>query len=196
MFRFIESICCTRGKAQHLDLHQQRVNRTFQRFFPQTRMLNLDKIVEKIPTDIRYKCRVEYDAFGFDIDYIPYAKPTIDSLQVLVSDKINYDFKSADRDELTHLFNQRKEADDIMIVKNGQLTDSYFANLVFYDGVDWWTPKSPLLNGIKRQSLLDLGWIKERNIFVEDLGGFQTVSLINAMNDLGDLTVPVTEVKV
>ncbi|MEO9850708.1 MAG: aminotransferase class IV [Reichenbachiella sp.] len=157
---------------------------------------DLRHIFEHVPSDTKYKCRVEYDATNIDIDFIPYINPRVNSLQVIVDDEINYDFKSADRSGLTDLFNRRKEADDIMIIKNGRITDSYFANLAFYDGIDWWTPKFPLLNGVKRQNLLDTGSIKEKDVFVDELGDFQTISLINAMNDLGDLTVSTSDVMV
>lgn len=196
MYRFIESICCKNGRPQLLKLHQQRLKRTFQTYFSDSMPHDLRHIFEHVPSDTKYKCRVEYDASNIDIDFIPYINPRVNSLQVIVDDEINYDFKSADRSGLTDLFNRRKEADDIMIIKNGRITDSYFANLAFYDGIDWWTPKFPLLNGVKRQNLLDTGSIKEKDVFVDELGDFQTISLINAMNDLGDLTVSTSDVMV
>lgn len=189
MCRFIESICCLEGEAQLIDLHQERVNRTFLKFFPQYTPIKLSDIVQNIPAKGKYKCRVEYSFELHSIEFIFYQTPSIQSLQVLQSDSIEYEYKSTKREDLDSIFEQRGLADDIIIVKNGRVTDSYFANLVFFDGKKWWTPDRPLLQGIKRQSLINLGMLKTKKIFKKDLSTFQKVSLINAMLDLGEVEV-------
>lgn len=189
MCRFIESICCLEGEAQLIDLHQERVNRTFLEFFPQYTPIKLSDIVQNIPAKGKYKCRVEYSFELHSIEFIFYQTPSIHSLQVVQSDSIEYEYKSTKRGELDRIFEQRGLADDIIIVKNGRVTDSYFANLVFFDGKKWWTPDRPLLLGIKRQSLINLGMLKTKKIFKKDLSTFRKVSLINAMLDLGEVEV-------
>lgn len=189
MCRFIESICCLEGEAQLIDLHQERVNRTFLEFFPQYTPIKLSDIVQNIPAKGKYKCRVEYSFELHSIEFIFYQTPSIHSLQVVQSDSIEYEYKSTKREDLDRIFEQRGLADDIIIVKNGRVTDSYFANLVFFDGKKWWTPDRPLLQGIKRQSLINLGMLKTKKIFKKDLSTFQKVSLINAMLDLGEVEV-------
>ena len=123
------------------------------------------------------------------IEFKFYQTPIIHSLQVVQNDSIEYEYKSTKREELDRIFKQRGLADDIIIVKNRRVTDSYFANLVFFDGKKWWTPDRPLLQGIKRQSLINLGLLKTKKIFKKDLSTFQKVSLINAMLDLGEVEV-------
>lgn len=189
MCRFIESICCLEGEAQLIDLHQERVNRTFLEFFPQYTPIKLSDIVQNIPAKGKYKCRVEYSFELHSIEFIFYQTPSIHSLQVVQSDSIEYEYKSTKREDLDRIFEQRGLADDIIIVINGRVTDSYFANLVFFDGKKWWTPDRPLLQGIKRQSLINLGMLKTKKIFKKDLSIFQKVSLINAMLDLGEVEV-------
>ena len=70
------------------------------------------------------------------------------------------------------------------------VTDSSYANLVFSDGVKWYTSTSFLLNGTCRQRLLKEGKIEERPIFQKDIPSFGYIGLINAMLDLGELTLP------
>lgn len=189
MCRFIESICCLEGKAQLIDLHQERVNRTFLEFFPQYTPIKLSDIVQNIPAKGKCKCRVEYSFRLHSIEFIFYQTPSIHSLQIVQSDSIEYEYKSTKREELDRVFEQRGLADDIIIVKNGRVTDSYFANLVFFDGKKWWTPDRPLLQGIKRQSLINLGLLKTKRILKKDLSTFQKVSLINSMLDIGEVEV-------
>ena len=52
------------------------------------------------------------------------------------------------------LIEKRKHADDIIIVKNGLVTDSFYANLAFLKNGIWFTPETPLLLGVQRQFLL------------------------------------------
>ena len=74
--------------------------------------------------------------------------------------------------------------DEIIIVQNGQITDTSYSNLVFFDGEKWITPTTYLLNGTMRQSLLQTKQIIEKPIQVEDLNRFESFKLINAMMDL------------
>jgi len=68
-----------------------------------------------------------------------------------------------------------------LIVKNGEVTDASFANIVFYDGKKWVTPKNPLLQGTQRAWLLDSGMITEAIITPGDLPGFIEARIINSM---------------
>jgi hypothetical protein len=43
--------------------------------------------------------------------------------------------------------------------------------------------------------LLNEGRIKARDIFIDDLQNFQEVCLINAMLDLGEMIIPVQQIK-
>jgi 4-amino-4-deoxychorismate lyase len=80
---------------------------------------------------------------------------------------------------LTH-----KSADEILIIKNGFVTDTSFSNIVFFDGIKWITPSTYLLNGTQRQQLLQQGAIIEEEIRPSDLKHFRFAKLINAMLDL------------
>ena len=194
MSQFIESICCEDGRPKLLDYHQNRLERTFSIFFPKDSSMDLNRIIMNIPVAGKYKCRLQYNADSFNIDYQPYQVKEINSLKIVHDDNIHYEFKSNNRGELDRLFHNRKEADDIIIIRNGQVTDSYYANLVFYDGRDWWTPQSPLLKGIKREFLLNKNLVKTRKIYEGDLKSFKKASLINAMLEIGEVEIPIDKI--
>ena len=68
-------------------------------------------------------------------------------------------------------------------MKNGFITDTTFSNIVFYDGMQWITPDTYLLNGTQRQRLLREGRIVSREVRVGDLSRFITAKPINSMLD-------------
>ncbi len=81
---------------------------------------------------------------------------------------------------------QKENCDDILIVKNGIITDTSFSNIAFFDGKQWKTPKSPLLKGTCRERLLCEQKIFEKDINLNDLSNYKCYKLINAMRDLSD----------
>ena len=87
---------------------------------------------------------------------------------------------------------QRGDADEVVIVKNGLLTDTSYSNIALFDGQRWVTPRHPLLQGTMRQSLLDTGQLVERDIRDDEGGRYEKVSLINAMMPLGRCVCEVT----
>jgi len=69
----------------------------------------------------------------------------------------------------------------VIITKDGFITDSSVANLVFKRKDKWLTPFTYLLNGTQRQFLLDQKIIEEEKITINDLHRYEKVKLINAM---------------
>ncbi|MEL6718544.1 MAG: aminotransferase class IV [Bacteroidota bacterium] len=141
------------------------------------------------------KCRILYSSSIEKIEFHPYQIRPINNLKVIYNDQIDYTYKSEDRTTLTQLFQQREIFDDIIIVKNGLVTDSYYANLVFDDGVQLFTPRLPLLRGIQRAKLLEAQSIQEADIRLEDFPKFEQVHLINAMMGLGECVVKIKNVR-
>ena len=92
--------------------------------------------------------------------------------------------KYSDRSLINTLFAQRGTCDEIIIIKNGKVTDCSIGNLIFRQGKKWYTPDSPLLLGTQREKLLQEGKIQERTIFQEDIVNFDEIKIINAMNTL------------
>ena len=135
----------------------------------------------------KHKFRFEYDSASYQLESEVYQPKSIQTIK-LVEANLDYNFKFIDRSGLQNLLDQ-SQADEIIIVKNGLVTDSSYSNLAFFDGSGWWTPERPLLAGIRRASLLDRGKIKTIKIRIDDLLKYEKVSLVNAMLDLDELTI-------
>ena len=189
MYQFIESICIRDQEPMLLDYHQKRLDRTFASYYPPVKPHSIEKELNKcaIPSGL-IKARLLYDSNEIHMEFESYMPPKIDSLKVIES-KIDYGFKFFDRTELSLLHAERKECDDILIVKNGWVTDSYFANCAFFKNGMWHTPDTFLLNGVKRNYLIDQGLIQPSPISVNEISKFEKVSLINAMLDLGQVEI-------
>lgn len=188
MSLFIETIKVADGQAKNICFHQARFEHTRREIF---RCNSHPLLEEKISPPYNastgiFKCRVLYDRDKLKIEFHPHIKPEISSLKLLISDEIEYTFKSSDRSGLTELYRQKGDFDDILIIKNDRITDSYFANVVFWDGFQWLTPEKPLLQGCMRASLIKNGSIQTADIRVKDLSKFQSLRLINALNDLNE----------
>jgi len=197
MYPLVESLKLKDGIIQNLYYHQNRINRSMDELFPTAEKIDLTKAIfiqEKCKVGI-FKVRVLYGPTIDKIEIEPYVFRSIQSLKVVYHESIDYHLKYTDRQILQQLFAQRENCDDIIIVKNGLVTDSFAANLLFLDGKKWFTPATPLLKGTKRQFLLDKGIISEKEIREEDIRSYQKVGLINAMIDIEEMPiVPVERV--
>ena len=184
---FIETIKVVDGKFQNLSYHMDRMNNTMISFFNTTMFVELwiGDIPEKLRTGIT-KCRITYSHCDVKVEYERYQYRKINSLKLMNDNTISYSFKSANRDNLNSLLCQRATCDDILIVKNGYITDTSFSNIVLKKSSSLYTPSTYLLAGTKRCQLLEQGIIKEVEIKVSDLENFDSLLLINAMIDLDD----------
>lgn len=196
MYPFIETIRIEDGKIWNLPYHQERMNRTMAHFWPETNVIDLKNALKDAPlTEEETKARVVYDKDGVkDVSSAAYHPLNIHTLRLITCNEIDYSYKSADRSRLQKLKEQRGDCDDIIIVKNGLLTDTSYSNIALFDGEHWYTPQHPLLKGTMRQSLIDQGRLQECDLLLEDLNRFSKVSLINAMMPLGFLEVGIKDV--
>lgn len=185
MCRFIETIRVDNKTFLQLQWHEDRMNRTRRVFFGDVPDIDLTQVLqcpESMNSSI-YKCRIVYGSSIESIEFEPYMIKKIRSLQLIVDDDIDYAFKYENRLRFHHHLSQAV-ADEIIIVRDGRITDTSFSNLVFWDGNKWLTPTTYLLNGTQRQYLLQQGDIVETEIKPSDLKQFRAVKLINAMLDL------------
>lgn len=195
MQQFVETIKIKDGMVQNLSYHQARMNRTLRHFFADASVAQLADVLSPTPDMHFYKVRVVYGGQGIvNVQYAPYTMREIRSLKVVVDDQIDYSFKSTDRSCLNRLTALKGDCDEIIIVKNGLVTDTSFTNIAVFDGEQWLTPKHPLLMGTKRAFLLEKHILKEADISVEALMRVQKVSLINAMIDLGEREIALENV--
>ena len=84
---------------------------------------------------------------------------------------------------------KRGEADEIIIIKNGLVTDTSIANIAILHDERWLTPKLPLLEGTTRKRLLNEGKVFESNITPTMLRNADKIALMNAMVDFDILNL-------
>ncbi len=193
MCLFIETIRIEDGKVYNLDYHIERFNRTRAAFWKGSIPIDLRALVSPQSLAGIYKCRVVYGREIEEITYVPYQMRDVSSLRLVVADTVDYTYKSTNRENLNALYAQRKMADDILIVKEGCLTDTSIANIALYDGHTWFTPARPLLRGTKRAELLDRKLIVEKDIPQISLKDYSHIMLFNAMIDWERVTLPINE---
>lgn len=196
MFPFIETVRLIDGVVQHRSCHETRVARTRWLSGWQEAAVPWEELMAQveIPNGTA-KFHFEYGENGFGrVDCRPYKVRDIRSLRVITDDDITYPLKRADRSQLDRLAAQRGNCDEVLIVRKGCVTDTSYTNVAFFDGSRWITPDTPLLPGTMRGRLLADGSIVEREVRLEDIRSFRSVSLFNAMMDLGQLIVPVEQI--
>lgn len=182
MSRFIETIRAENGLVQQLERHQQRMSRTLEDHGLLT-IPSLKDILNDIsfPDSGRIRIRIEYGTNEhMIIEQFPYTRRMVRKIRMMHIAPPDYRYKYADRAWINAL-SSRSEADEILIIREGRITDVSIANIAFFDGRDWWTPDAPLLKGTERGRLIENGVIRETEIRVGDLGSFKGLRLMNAM---------------
>ncbi|MCF6330098.1 MAG: aminotransferase class IV [Sulfurimonas sp.] len=180
-YEFLETIRVKDGIYSHLSYHQSRYTNVLNSFD----VKNIQRLDTYLNTSKKglYRCRLIYNLQKIiNIQYIKYKKREINSLKLVYDDEIDYSFKYLNRKNINSLFALRESCDDILIVKNGYITDTSVANIAFFDG-QWKTPSSPLLKGTTRARYLNEGKIVESEIKVSDIKNFTKIALLNAMID-------------
>ena len=186
MYQFIESIKYEAGKIFHLDWHQKRVNETFTNFFPKANPWHLSEIIQ-IPLDITseiHKIRIVYNSKHYEVEFQKYDRKKIKSFELVPID-FDYAFKFEDR-KFIDVIKSQSQADEVIFARDNFLLDSSYSNLALYDGSEWLTPSTYLLNGTTRQRLLSENKLKEIPLTVDDIEKFEKISFINALNDVGE----------
>lgn len=198
MCRFVETIRILNRLPLNLAWHQLRYERTARHFFGTAfRVENLCNVVEKIECgNGTYKVRVVYGRCGIEeVSCEPYSMKPVESLRLVCCDGIDYSFKSTDRRVLDVAVAQKDGCDNVVIVRNGLLTDTSYTNIALYDGSKWYTPQKPLLHGTTLMRLLSEGKLESRDIRAADVWGYRQVALFNAMVDFGAIVLPVEAVR-
>ncbi|WP_109077343.1 aminotransferase class IV family protein [Aggregatibacter kilianii] len=194
-FPLFETLAIEQGKVCNIELHQQRYERSLRAFYGNKSAVVLSKVFQlaehiQVPQELNaeplIRCRIDYNAEQIICRYFPYTRKTYRTFKPIVCDHIDYDLKYADRTLLNELLAQKGDCDEIIIIKNGYVTDCSIGNLIFRRGNQWFTPDTPLLEGTQRAKLLAQRRIKVRSILATDLDSFEEVRLINALNGLED----------
>ncbi len=194
---FIETICLIDAVPQHLDFHQQRMDATWLYAWGVPNPICLQAVFARLQHLPQGTCkyRIVYDRQGIvDESCSPYQRPHIKRIKLVVADEIRYPFKSALRAMLTHYKDLYPEADDVLFVKNGLLTDTSFCHIALSDGKQWVTPHAPLLWGTTRRRLIQEGKLTPKAIRIADLPHYTHIMLFNALNDFGQIILPISAI--
>jgi 4-amino-4-deoxychorismate lyase len=202
MYPLFETILIKDGEPQNLSSHLNRIHRSQRDYLHLNLLLSeaeflsiIEKAAEQCSfSDSLLKLKFYYNTDPGPVEIIPYERRKIKSLKLVHDNTIEYSFKLSDRSAIDRLIAQKGDADDIIIVKNGFITDSSFGNLVFENDEGFFTPESALLKGTRRQSLLDTLSVTEVSIKTEDLHKYKYIHNINAMNTLGDQVIKVSDI--
>ena len=197
MYRFIESIQLNDGVFKRLGLHQERVCKTMSDFYPKYKVFVLMELLSQtsFPPEGLFKCRIVYDSEIRSLEFTPYHKREIHSLRLVETQLESVPYKKEDRNLLNAAFALREDCDEIILIKNGLLTDTSFTNIAFYDGLNWFTPRIPLIYGVNRTQLVRQGILIEKDLTSSDLVNFQRVSLFNAMNEFGSIELDISAIR-
>lgn len=186
--QFIETIKVVNGVFMHPEFNIQRMKQTMKEVFHSSLSDTfLQEVI--IPREMNHgvvKCRILYGYSIEEVEFRKYECRKVSSLKLVDGADIDYSRKYADRSSLMRLLQEKGSCDDVLIVKNGYITDTSYSNVVLSDGSGYYTPSTYLLNGTCRQRLLAEGKVIAKDISVGDLSSFENLYLINAMLDLDD----------
>jgi 4-amino-4-deoxychorismate lyase len=183
MSQFFETIKYCQGKFFLLDYHQERLNRTRREVYGLNNPINLNDFLINPPIDDSiYRCRVSYDELILSIDFFEYQLTSHSCIKLFDIGDYEYAYKSEDRRFLNNAMSD-SGADDVLFYKGGKLTDATYSNVALYKRGKWYTPNTYLLNGIKRQFLLNQGLLESMEISIVTLETFEKIAFINAMRD-------------
>ncbi|MGE5424200.1 MAG: aminotransferase class IV [Syntrophothermus sp.] len=182
MSLLFETIRIQEGIPLYLDWHGERMERSVREFFlVRKHFRQLEITVPEEFSKGLVRCNIIYDQEIREIRFTRYQRRLIRTFRLVSSAAIHYSYKFYERKALEDLYNMRGNADEVIIIKNGLITDTTFSNLIFYDGNRWFTPSHPLLKGTCRERLIAEKTIEEREISPRELHYYCGCRIINAM---------------
>jgi 4-amino-4-deoxychorismate lyase len=188
MCQLFETILVKSNRLVNLEYHNARVNESRRTLFHSADKWDLAELISLpvLDASVVYKCRFMYSKKVDHIEFLTYSPRIINNLYLVSVIELDYSFKYVNRDRIEKLRKSRTENpdEDILIVKDGCISDTSYANIAFHNGAFWVTPDTPLLKGTKRASYLQNGKLVEKRITPDNLVQYQKARLINAMLDL------------
>ena len=146
MSLLLETIKIEDRQIRNADYHNRRMNRSRQELFGISSELDILRII-KIPIGMGmgiFKCRILYDNMLREVQVLPHRPHSIRSLKLASDNGIDYRYKYADRSRLEKLLSQKGTCDDILIIKNGCITDTSYTNIIVRAANSAWvTPDTP-----------------------------------------------------
>ncbi|WP_169777020.1 aminotransferase class IV [Campylobacter mucosalis] len=175
-----ETIRLENGLLKHTDYHLKRMNKAIKSELK----FNLNDFSDTNLKGI-HRLKVVYDEFGWLVSFeiTPYTMREFREFY-LVDINFSYEKKYLDRSKIDKAKGDKSE---ILMVKNGLITDTSIANIAILKDEIWLTPKTPLLYGTTRDRLIDSGFLTQSDLSVDDLKQAKSFAIMNAM--VGFLTL-------
>jgi 4-amino-4-deoxychorismate lyase len=176
----LETIRIEEGVPRHLGWHEERMNRSRRELFGEEEPLSLVEPLKGLPPAGIWRCRILYREEVERVEYLPYRERSLRRFAVAEFGG-EYAYKYAERSAFEALSRRYPEADDVILCREGLLTDTTIANIALRIGGRWLTPREPLLAGTTRARLLAEGRIVEASLPREALREAEGLALMNAM---------------
>lgn len=188
MCQLFETIKIQNGTSQNFEYHIHRVRKTRAKLFGCEFVSDFEELLNGINTNTSniYKLKVIYNNKIISYEITEYSMLNKSFIKFFDLPNFEYQFKFTNRNKFEEIEKQLKGNEIGVITQNGYLTDATYANVVLFDGSNYYTPKNCLLEGTKRQRLLNENRIKPTLIHINELNKFEYLQIINAMIDLED----------
>ncbi len=187
MYPFFETLRAQGESVDHFAYHRRRMERTLRaNGMPEPRtdwfaQLELALRAQALASPQPLRLHVDYDGISWQIAAGPLPTTPMRTLRLVVDNSIAYPYKSTDRSCLDRLFQQREEADDVLIVKDGYITDTSRANLLLLRQGEWFTPQHSLLPGTTQERLVEELHLQFVPIAPRELDRYEQLWIINAL---------------
>jgi 4-amino-4-deoxychorismate lyase len=198
MYPLFESACIENSQIKNEQYHESRFRKSYMQQYKTHPSYSLfDGIhLTNLDNTLKYKVRIGYKQNGTRYSISEYENSIPTTLKLVNDETISYAIKRNNRKKLNLLFKQKGDFEDVLIVKNGLITDASYSNILLNDGKQIVTPSTPLLEGTCRARLLDENKITEKRISEADLQNFESFQLVNALNDFDETRwIPISNIQ-
>ena len=173
----------------NIQWHNKRCNESRKAIFKSSDFINLRSFIN-IPQSCKkglFKCKITYNSTIQSVEFTPYQIRTIRQVSLINVIETDYNHKFLNRETLRKYREKYSDFDEIIMVKNGLVTDSYYYNIVLEKDGILTTPMAPILKGVQRQKLLDKKLLTPIDINPQALYEADCIYLINALSPIGSI---------
>ncbi|SUT86884.1 Branched-chain amino acid aminotransferase/4-amino-4-deoxychorismate lyase [Actinobacillus ureae] len=181
-FPLFETIAIIDGEPQNLAYHQQRFESAIKQYFNAQPQWQLADMI-CVPNEFRQgnvRCRIDYNAGEFQQRFFLYTPRKISTFQCVYTEDLDYCFKYSDRKRLDLL--KTLQADEVIIINNGKVSDCTIGNLLFSRKGRWFSSRDYLLKGTQLTKLVEEGIVQLVQITPQDLPQYEQIMMVNALN--------------
>lgn len=184
MYPLLETVCIKDGHILNFQWHQMRYCRSIYRYYRRTALYPLFANISIPQNSGLYKLRILYNLKHKIWQFSAYSYQQNYKLKLIEANNLCYSLKYSDRRSIDELYLQRGICDDILITKQGLITDTSRHNILFFNAHSWYTPSAPLLVGTTLERLIYQRQIIPTTIRFQHISTLYThFKLINCMQD-------------